>query len=172
MSDKGNCYDNAPESFIGTLKTECAAGQFATRAQARLAIFEYIEVWYNRQRLHSALGYLSPAAFEQQFRYEKTLSVKTGQGLFFVAAITGKKRAITAARRLSPPMIPSIPPPKRAPRSFSTDQHIKTAQIHLTLGPFLKHQVHVFSPFRLPGFDRGGITPRQPFTSGSQALLS
>jgi transposase InsO family protein len=70
MSGVGNCYDNAPmESFIGTLKTECASSQFATRAQARRVLFEYIEVWYNRQRLHSALGYLSPADFEQLHFY-------------------------------------------------------------------------------------------------------
>ncbi|MBK9126007.1 MAG: transposase [Chloroflexi bacterium] len=66
MSDVGRCYDNAmQESFWGTLKTECADRPFATRAAARKAIFEYIEVWYNRQRRHSALGYLSPADFEQ-----------------------------------------------------------------------------------------------------------
>ncbi|HEY5671618.1 MAG TPA: IS3 family transposase, partial [Anaerolineales bacterium] len=46
-------------------KTECVTGQFATRAQARTTIFEYIEVWYNRHRLHSSLGYLSPVEFEQ-----------------------------------------------------------------------------------------------------------
>jgi transposase InsO family protein len=68
MSDVGNCYDNAmKESFFATLKTECASQPFATRAQARTAIFEYIEVFYNRQRLHSALGYVSPEQFEQQF---------------------------------------------------------------------------------------------------------
>ena len=67
MSRVGNCYDNAvAESFFGTLKAECVTGQFATHASARTAIFEYIEVWYNRQRLHSSLGYLSPAEFEQQ----------------------------------------------------------------------------------------------------------
>lgn len=66
MSDVGNCYDNAvAESFFGTLKAECVTGQFATHATARTTIFEYIEVWYNRQRLHSTLGYLSPAEFEQ-----------------------------------------------------------------------------------------------------------
>lgn len=66
MSGAGNCYDNAAiESFFSTLKTECATGQFETRTQARTAIFEYIEVWYNRQRLHSSLGYLSPVEFEQ-----------------------------------------------------------------------------------------------------------
>jgi transposase InsO family protein len=67
MSDVGNCYDNAPmESFFGRLKTECASTPFATHAHARLVIFEHLEVWYNRQRLHSSLGYLSPAAFEQR----------------------------------------------------------------------------------------------------------
>lgn len=66
MSGAGNCYDNAVmESFFSTLKTECADGQFESRAQARAAIFEYIEVWYNRQRLHSSLGYLSPLEFEK-----------------------------------------------------------------------------------------------------------
>ena len=65
MSRVGNCYDNAViESFFGTLKTECVTGPFATRAQARTTIFEYLEVWYNRQRLHSSLGYYSPVDFE------------------------------------------------------------------------------------------------------------
>ncbi len=66
MSRVGNCYDNAvAESFFGTLKAECVTQQFATRT----TIFEYIEVWYNRQRLHSTLGYLSPVEFEQQHRH-------------------------------------------------------------------------------------------------------
>jgi transposase InsO family protein len=70
MSGVGNCYDNAPmESFFGTLKTECATAPFATRTEARRVIFEYLEVWYNRQRLHSAIGYLPPAEFEQQHFY-------------------------------------------------------------------------------------------------------
>jgi putative transposase len=65
MSRTGNCYDNAvAESFFATLKTECAATQFESKAKARSAIFEYIEGWYNRQRLHSTLDYLSPAEFE------------------------------------------------------------------------------------------------------------
>lgn len=68
MSRVGNCYDNAVvESFFGTLKTECAYYPFATHQQARSVIFEYIEIWYNRQRIHSTLGYLTPLAFEQQF---------------------------------------------------------------------------------------------------------
>jgi transposase InsO family protein len=65
-SDVGRCYDNAmQESFWGTLKTECADRPFPSCAAARQAIFEYIEIWYNRQRRHSAVGYLSPCAFEQ-----------------------------------------------------------------------------------------------------------
>jgi putative transposase len=66
MSRVGNCYDNAVvESFFATLKAECATQPFATRAQARTAIFEYIEGWYNRVRLHSTLGYRSPLEFER-----------------------------------------------------------------------------------------------------------
>jgi Transposase and inactivated derivatives len=67
MSGVGNCYDNAMmESFFATLKTECVVERFATRWQARQTIFEYIEVWYNRLRRHSALNYLSPVQFEQR----------------------------------------------------------------------------------------------------------
>ncbi|MCA1678911.1 MAG: IS3 family transposase [Actinobacteria bacterium] len=67
MSRKANCYDNAHmESFWATLKTEALAHRtFPTRAAARLAIFDYVETFYNRARLHSALGYLSPVDFEQ-----------------------------------------------------------------------------------------------------------
>ncbi len=66
MSRVGNCYDNAVmESFFSTLKAECASQPFDTRAQAHTAIFEYIEAWYNRVRLHSFLGYVSPLEFEQ-----------------------------------------------------------------------------------------------------------
>jgi transposase InsO family protein len=66
MSRKGNCYDNAPmESFFGTFKTELTFHcDYATRNEARLDIFEYIEVFYNRKRRHSALGYKSPAKYE------------------------------------------------------------------------------------------------------------
>lgn len=69
MSRKGNCYDNAPmESFWGTLKNELVHHRrYATRAQAVDEITEYIEIFYNRQRRHSKLGNLSPAAFTQQF---------------------------------------------------------------------------------------------------------
>ncbi len=65
MSRKGDCYDNAVmESFWSTLKAECATKVYSSRAEARQSIFEYVEVWYNRQRRHSALGYASPDSFE------------------------------------------------------------------------------------------------------------
>jgi putative transposase len=68
MSRAGNCYDNAlMESFFSTLKTECVTDRLPSHAAARLAIFEFIEVWYNRQRLHSSLGYLSPEDFEHRY---------------------------------------------------------------------------------------------------------
>jgi putative transposase len=67
MSRKGNCYDNAAmESFFGTLKGECVAlSRFQTRSEARQAVFEYVEAFYNRVRRHSSLGYVSPVTFEQ-----------------------------------------------------------------------------------------------------------
>jgi putative transposase len=63
MSRKGNCLDNAPmESFFASLKKEHVHHvHFRTRAEARAAVFEYVEIFYNRQRLHSALGYRTPA---------------------------------------------------------------------------------------------------------------
>lgn len=67
MSGRGNCYDNAPmESFFGTLKTEVEIDHFKTlnRLNARTKLFDYIEVFYNQQRIHSALDYLSPSEFE------------------------------------------------------------------------------------------------------------
>ncbi len=67
MSGTGNCYDNAPmESFWHSLKVEETHGQdFATRAQAQHCVFDYIEGWYNTTRMHSSLGYKSPAQFER-----------------------------------------------------------------------------------------------------------
>ena len=67
MSRRGNCWDNAPmESFFATLKKELVyQTRYATRAEARRSMFEYIEVFYNRQRRHSALGYVSPCVFEE-----------------------------------------------------------------------------------------------------------
>jgi transposase InsO family protein len=68
MSDKGDCYDNAvAESFFGTLKTEHLHGRhFATRDQAKLEVFAFIEGFYNPRRMHSTLDYLSPDQYEQQ----------------------------------------------------------------------------------------------------------
>jgi putative transposase len=67
MSGKGNCYDNAVvESFFNTLKTEHVYHEhYETRNQARQSIFEYIEIFYNRERLHSYLNYLSPEEFKK-----------------------------------------------------------------------------------------------------------
>ena len=70
MSGTGNCYDNAPmESFWHSLKVEQTHGQdFATRAEANHSVFGYIEGWYNTTRMHSSLGYRSPAQFERACR--------------------------------------------------------------------------------------------------------
>jgi transposase InsO family protein len=77
MSRRGNCFDNAVvESFFGTLKNEMGHRcRFATRQQARQQVFEYIEIWYNRQRRHSSLGYVSSAEFEH-----RALTGATGAG--------------------------------------------------------------------------------------------
>jgi putative transposase len=70
MSGKGDCYDNAvAESFFATLEFELLMkNDWHTRAEARRAIFRYIETWYNRKRRHSTLGYVSPAAYEEQLQ--------------------------------------------------------------------------------------------------------
>jgi len=67
MSRKGNCWDNAVmESFFGSLKEECVGNTiYSSHEQAKLSLFEYLEVYYNRQRRHSTLGYLSPFIYEQ-----------------------------------------------------------------------------------------------------------
>jgi len=73
MSTRGNCYENANiESFWSTLKTELIHRQsFHDLPQARSAIFDYIEIFYNRQRLHSALGYKTPVEYEQSSTYNQ-----------------------------------------------------------------------------------------------------
>ncbi len=91
MSGAGNCYDNAKmEAFFSTLKTECfpVTNCFASKAQARSTIFEYIEVYYNNKRLHSALGYQTPrqyeAAYQQKqrttFSKEKVMATPSAEG--------------------------------------------------------------------------------------------
>jgi len=74
MSRRGDCWDNAvAESFFASLKRELVTGtHWATRDEARTAVFDYIERWYNRERRHSSLGYLSPVAYERQL--EMTLA--------------------------------------------------------------------------------------------------
>jgi len=76
MSRKGDCLDNAPmESFFGSLKTELIhRTRFRTREEARRAIFEYIEVWYNRRRRHSAIGYITPEQARAQFAKETKIA--------------------------------------------------------------------------------------------------
>jgi putative transposase len=67
MSRKGNCWDNAvAESFFSTLKMELVHDTcFTNRAEAKAALFEYMEVFYNRKRRHSSLGYVSPVEYER-----------------------------------------------------------------------------------------------------------
>jgi transposase InsO family protein len=68
MSRRGNCYDNAAmESWFSTFKSELGE-QFESYAQAKEQSFDYIEVFYNQRRIHSSLGYLSPAEFERRYR--------------------------------------------------------------------------------------------------------
>jgi len=79
MSRAGDPYDNAlMESCIGTLKTECADHVFPSRQVARAEIFRYVEGWYNRRRLHSALGYRSPEQCEHQFFQDNVFLHSTG----------------------------------------------------------------------------------------------
>ncbi|CAN5555542.1 hypothetical protein BH09GEM1_BH09GEM1_23560 [soil metagenome] len=68
MSRKGDCYDNAVAgSFFATLEFELVMpSDWATKEDARRAIFRYIEMWYNRKRRHSTLGYVSPTEYEEQ----------------------------------------------------------------------------------------------------------
>ena len=77
MSRKGNCWDNAPvESFFATLKKELVHREnYRSREEAKASLFHYIEVFYNRQRRHSALGYLSPAEYER--RLQQSLAMAT-----------------------------------------------------------------------------------------------
>jgi putative transposase len=76
MNGVGTWYDNAPmESFFGTLKSEWVHHRkYRTRQEARTDLFYYIEAFYNRRRLHSALGYLSPESYEQLYHQGPTLA--------------------------------------------------------------------------------------------------
>jgi putative transposase len=76
MGSTGDAYDNAmAESFFASLETELLdRTSFRTRADARLAVFDYIEAFYNRERRHSALGYLSPTEFERRYRLAEQIA--------------------------------------------------------------------------------------------------
>lgn len=76
MSRKANCWDNAvAESFFKTLKVELVYdSKFKTIEQAKTSIFEYIEIWYNRKRLHSSLGHKTPFEVEQEFYQIKNVA--------------------------------------------------------------------------------------------------
>ena len=79
MSAQGNCYDNARvEAFFSSLKTECfpLSNCFASKAQARREIFEYIEIYYNNQRLHSALDYHTPRQYEAAWKADRNTLAK------------------------------------------------------------------------------------------------
>ena len=71
MSRKGDCWDNAvAESFFKTLKVEMVyQTQFSSVLEARMAIFDFIEIWYNRQRIHSSIGYRTPLEMQQHLQF-------------------------------------------------------------------------------------------------------
>jgi hypothetical protein len=103
MSGAGNCYDNATmEAFFSTLKTECFPDNqlFSSRAQARREIFEYIELYYNNQRLHSALGYETPSRYETKFNRVIDTRIDTWQSIGAVPedrALRGRTSSADAA---------------------------------------------------------------------------
>jgi hypothetical protein len=110
MSRKGDCYDNAVfESFWSTLKAECATRIYTSRLEARQSTFEYIEVWYNRQTRHSALGFLSPGAFESSLhsRNESTFSGLAHSYDYPLVAYLLLCRAISSRYSLQQARIPS-----------------------------------------------------------------
>ena len=111
MNGVGNCYDNAVmESFYATLKTECASRPFRSRQEATTAVFEYIEGWYNRQRIHSSLGYLSPASFEQQISLDKETVHNSGASPSTQPSVAERGRISRRRGAFGPPP-PSKPHP-------------------------------------------------------------
>ena len=115
MSRRGNCWDNAvAESVFATLKVELAHdASWATRGQARGEVFEYIEPFYNGQRRHSALGYLSPITFERRWATEGgTTPVAASPAI--TGGASAKARAVeplTATRRRGAAISVSPPAP-------------------------------------------------------------
>ena len=81
MSRKGNCYDNAVmEAFFSTVKTELA-DRFESCGEAKMQLFDYIEVFYNQRRRHSTIGYVSPAAFERDAAAHRKLARRVPEGV-------------------------------------------------------------------------------------------
>jgi len=119
MSRRGNCWDNAvAESFFATVKVELAHdASWTTRGQARGEVFEYIEQFYNGQRRHSALGYLSPLTFERRWATEGGTTARAVSPALAGGA-SAKPRAVealTATRRRGAatsvsPLAPSVTP--------------------------------------------------------------
>ena len=97
MSRKGNCWDNAPmESFFGTLTRELVHHKkYRTREEARRDIFEYIEVFYNRERLHSALGYMAPLEYEKQITIKQVAKVSESHGKLTINSVVNYGMGIT-----------------------------------------------------------------------------
>ena len=79
MSRTGDCYDNAVmEAFFSTVKTELA-DRFASCGEAKMQLFDYIEVFYNQRRRHSTIGYVSPAAFERAVAAHRESAIRVDE---------------------------------------------------------------------------------------------
>src|SRR6201993_2874577 len=121
MSGVGNCYDNATmEAFFSTLKTECFPDNqvFSSRAQARREIFEYIEVYYSNQRLHSALGYQTPCQYETQFKRVIDSGIDLAQAVDVATedrALRGRTLSADAALQTAGAVAPAQPPGRGGP---------------------------------------------------------
>jgi putative transposase len=121
MSARGNCYDNATaEAFFSTLKTEAFPSDsvFATKADARRELFEYIEVYYNNLRLHSGLGYQTPRRYETE--YKKVIDSERGSRQTSSAAsedraLRGRTSSAEAALHGGPPAPAGASPKRKIP---------------------------------------------------------
>ena len=98
MSRRGNCWDNAPmESFFASLKKELVHDEdYATREVARASIFEYVEVFYNRVRRHSTLGYLTPAEYERAHNQTRREKLSTIRGQLHAPRVDRRRRVSVA----------------------------------------------------------------------------
>ncbi len=116
MGSVGDCYDNAAsEAFHASIKKERIYRQsWPTRAEARAAVFEYIEGWYNPRRRHSTLGYLSPAQYEQQ--HAEQLQAALGS----TASSNGSLVTITPTTRRRTPSVGLAPMANGQPQPETT----------------------------------------------------